>query len=413
MGGMAVGLHTLDDFDLRGKKVLLRADINSPLDPMSGEILDTSRIKGYVQTLERLKDSKVILIAHQSRPGKGDFTTLRRHSEVLNRLVKGRVSYIDDVFGSCAKKGIDSLSPGEVLVLENMRFCSEEVSKRICGRPPIEQAKTHLVRRLSSYVDFYVNDAFAVSHRAQPSVVGFPMVLPCCIGPSMEREITALTKVLKSKETPKVFALGGAKADDSFLITKNVLLKGVADKVLLSGVAALIFLMASGKDIGSANRDMVKDLGYNELVSEAGELLKRFKGQIELPVDLAFEDNGGRSEASVDGFPDKKALDIGAETMKVFSKAIKDASVVIAKGPAGVFEINGFGLGTESILQSIADSKALSVIGGGHLTTVAKRAGLRDKISYIGSGGGATVSFLSDQPLPGIEVMKKSGGGEQ
>ncbi len=408
---MAAGLHTLDDFDLRGKKVLFRADINSPLDPVSGGILDTSRIKGYVKTLERLKDSKVVLIAHQSRPGKGDFTTLRRHSEVLNSLVKGRVSYVDDVFGSCAKKEIDRLSAGEVLVLENVRFCSEETSKMICKKPPIEQAKTHLVRRLSSYVDFYVNDAFAVSHRAQPSVVGFPMVLPSCIGPSMEREITALTKVLHSKETPRVFALGGAKADDSFLITKNVLSKGVADKVLLSGVAALIFLMASGKDVGSANREVVKDLGYKELVSEAGELLNRFKGQILLPVDLAFEEaGGGRGESGIDGFPDQKALDIGAETMKAFSTAIKGARVVIAKGPAGVFEINGFGQGTESILKSMGDSKALSVIGGGHLTTVAKRAGLRDKISHIGSGGGATVSFLSDQPLPGIEAMKMAGG---
>jgi len=411
MGGMAAGLYTLNDFDLRGKKVLLRADINSPLDPVSGEILDTSRIKGYVQTLNRLKDSKVILIAHQSRPGKGDFTTLRRHSEVLNKLISGRVKYVDDVFGSCAKKEIENLDFGEVLVLENVRFCSEEISRKIRRRTPIEQAKTHLVRRLSSYVDFYVNDAFAVSHRAQPSVVGFPMVLPSCVGPSMEREITALTKVLHSKETPRVFALGGAKADDSFLITKNVLSKGVADKVLLSGVAALIFLTASGKDVGSANRDMVKDLGYRELVYEAEDILKQFKGQIELPADLAFEESGGRSEASVDGFPDKKALDIGSETMKTFSKAIKEASVVIAKGPAGVFEINGFGEGTESILKSMGDSKALSVIGGGHLTTVAKRAGLRDKISHIGSGGGATVSFLSDQPLPGIEAMKKSGGG--
>ncbi|MFQ5801162.1 MAG: phosphoglycerate kinase, partial [Candidatus Hydrothermarchaeales archaeon] len=181
-------LLTLDDFDLKGKKVLLRTDINAPLDPRSGEILDISRIKGCIPTLERLTESKVVILAHQSRPGKRDFTTLERHSQVLRRLTKRRVNYVDDVFGECARKEISRLEEGDILVLENVRFCSEEVSTKIRAKPPIEQARTHLVRKLSSYVDFYVNDAFAVSHRSQPSVVAFPMVLPSCVGPTMERE---------------------------------------------------------------------------------------------------------------------------------------------------------------------------------------------------------------------------------
>ena len=405
---MAVALLTLEDFELDGKKVLLRADINSPLDPRSGDILDTSRIKSYLPTLERLSGSKVVILAHQSRPGKSDFTTLERHASVLGRLVKRKVGYVDDVFGACARREISNLQDGQILVLENVRFCSEEVAKEIVVKPPIEQAKTHLVRKLSSYVDFYVNDAFAVSHRSQPSVVAFPMVLPSCIGPTMEREINVLTKVLRSKEAPKVFSLGGAKADDSLLIIKNVLSKGIADKVLLSGVTALIFLAAQGKEIGEANKKLVIDLGFDRLVSEAKELSKTFKGKIALPEDMAFEEKGKRAEADVDGFPDKKALDIGKKTIASFSEEVKKARIVIAKGPAGVFEVNGFGLGTEALLEAIAESKALSVIGGGHLTTVAEASGLADRITHIGMGGGATVLFLADQPLPGIEAMKKA-----
>ncbi len=410
---MAAALLTMDDFDLGGKRVLLRADMNSPLDPRSGEILDTSRIAGYLPTLKRLSGSKVAILTHQSRPGKNDFTTTKRHAEVLGRMLKKKVGYVDDVFGSCAKKEIQRLEGGDVLILENVRFCSEEMSKDIAAKPPLEQARTHMVRKLSGYVDFFVNDAFAVSHRSQPSVVAFPMVLPSCVGPFMDQEIKVLSEVLRSQEKPKVFSLGGAKADDSFMITRNVLKKGVADKVLLSGVAALIFLIAQGVDVGSENRKLVKTLRYEGLIQEAGALLKSSGDRIKLPQDLAFEKNGKRSEADVEGFPDKKALDIGEKTIEAFSDEVGRARVVIAKGPTGVFEVNGFDKGTRKLLEAIGDSKALSVIGGGHLTTVAENAGLKSRITHIGSGGGATVSFLSDQPLPGIEALKRAAGGKR
>ncbi len=406
-------LLTIDDFELKGKKILLRLDINSPIEPRSKEILDDSRIAGYVPTLQRLSGSKVIILAHQSRPGKSDFTTLEKHTQILSKLLRKEVRYIDDVFGTCARNEISKLQNGEVLVLENVRFCSEEISSEIIEKPHSEQAKTHLVRKLSSYVDFFVNDAFAVSHRSQPSLVGFPMVLPSCIGPLMRKEIDTLSKVLDSKDAPKVFALGGAKADDSFLITKNVLSKGIADKVLLSGVVAMIFLESAKKEIGNINRKMIGDMGFETLVPKAKELLKKFEDKIILPRDLAFEKDGKREEAKIDNFPDKKALDIGRETIDVFSKEIKKAKIVVANRPAGVFEVNGFASGTEELLRAIANSKALTVIGGGHLTTVVDSIGIKDKIDHISSGGGACVSFLSDQPLPGIETIKKANGGEK
>ncbi len=406
-----MALLTIKDFDLSGKTVLLRADINSPLDPRSGRILDSSRIRSYIPTLEMLSNSKAVLLAHQSRPGKSDFTTLVSHGELLGRLLKRRVSYVDDVFGSSAKREINKLENGDVLVLENVRLCSEEVSEEVCSKPPMEQAKTLLVRKLSSYVDFYVNDAFAVSHRAQPSIVAFPMVLPSCIGPTVENELKVLSEVINSKERPKIFSLGGAKADDTFLIVKNVISKGIADKVLLSGVASIISLIALDKDVGEANRILVKDLGYQGFVKDARRLLDKFEEKIKLPVDMAYENKGKRMESPVDGFPNKKALDIGTKTIESFSKEIKGARIIIAKGPSGVFEVNGFGEGTQALLEAVARSKALSVIGGGHFTTVANASGLRDKITHISSGGGATVSYLSGQLLPGLEAMKRAKVG--
>lgn len=408
-----MSLLTIDDFELKGKKILLRLDINSPIEPRSKEILDDSRITGYIPALERLNSSKVIVLSHQSRPGKSDFTTLEKHTQVLSNLLRKEVRYIDDVFGTCARNEISKLQNGDVLVLENVRFCSEEISRDIIEKSPSEQAKTHLVRNLSSCVDFFVNDAFAVSHRSQPSLVGFPMVLPSCIGPNMRKEIDTLSQVLESKDVPKVFALGGAKADDSFLITKNVLSKGIADKVLLSGVVAMIFLESAKQDIGNINRKMIGAMGFEALVPKAKELLKKFEDKIVLPSDLAFERNGKREEAKIDNLPDKKALDIGMETIETFSKEIKKAKIVVANGPAGVFEVNGFATGTEELLRSIANSKALTVIGGGHLTTVVDSIGIRNKIDHISSGGGACVSFLSDQPLPGIETIRKANGGSK
>ena len=405
---MAVGFLTIEDFDLKGKVVLIRVDINSPLDPKRGEILDSSRIKSYLPTIERLHDSKIVLLAHQSRPGKRDFTTLERHAGALQKLTKRRVRYVNDVFGECAKTEIDALKNGDILLLENVRFCSEEVSNEICSRSPAEQSETHLVKKLSRYVDFYVNDAFAVSHRSQPSVVGFPVVLPSCIGPTMSQAIESLSKVLASNEKPKVFSIGGAKANDSFRITKNVLTKDIADRVLLSGVASLICLVALENDIGGQNKKLISDLGHDPLVPKAKKLLAKFNGKIMLPVDMAFEDKGRRGEAKVDKFPDKKALDIGSKTIDMFSKEIMKARIVIAKGPAGVFEIGGFDKGTKAILEAVAKSKAVSIIGGGHLSSVVNSAGLKDGITYLGSGGGATVSFLSGETLPGIEAIIQS-----
>jgi phosphoglycerate kinase len=400
-----VGLPTLKDLDLADKRVLVRVDINSPIDPKTGRILDDTRIRSHTPTLEALKASKVVLLAHQSRPGLKDFTTLEPHAKRLKALSGKKVKYVDEVFGSSVRREIEGMEVGEVLVLENVRFCSEEVSDEIIKKPPEDQAKTILVRKLSSYVDAFVNDAFAVAHRHQPSVVAFPQVLPSCAGKLMEREVNTLSGVLGDREKP-VFIFGGAKAKDAIKATEHVLKRGIAELVLTSGVVGTVFLAARGYDVGKGNKKLLEEKNMAALVPEAKKLLNRFKGKIETPLDLAFLKNGVRMEAPVEALPDYRTMDIGIETIVRYSNIVKGAKVVVANGPCGVFEIRDFALGTEELMKSLARSNGFSIIGGGHLSAVAQRLNLAKDISYISTGGKATMSFLAGDKLPGIEALK-------
>ncbi len=397
----------LKDFDLNGKRVLLRVDINSPIDPITREILDDTRLRGHLTTLHALEGSKVAILAHQSRPGLRDFTTLEMHAKRMEELIGRQVRYVRDIFGESVKDEISNLKDGEVLMLENVRFSSEEISSDVTEMSPEKQASTNLVQRLSSYVDFYVNDAFAVSHRNHPSIVGFPMVLPCCAGKLMEKEVTMLSKILNSDERPKVFSFGGAKARDSLRIIEKVLSRGIADVVLTSGLTANIFLMAQGYDLGATNKQIIVDKKLEGLIPEAHRLINEYGDRVKIPLDLAFQKNSTRVETSVETLPDRRILDLGIETIAFYTTLLKDAKMVVANGPSGVFELHPFALGTEELLSAMAHSTAYSVIGGGHLAAIAQSINLSNDISYVSTGGKATMAFLARDKLPGIEVLKK------
>ncbi len=399
----------LEDLNLSGGKVLLRLDINSPIDPHTTELLDDTRIRGHIPTLKDLSEAKTIVLAHQSRPGLMDFTSLEMHAGRLEELLGKEVKYTRDIFGQAAREEIQALRNGEVLVLENVRFSSEEVSKEVMAMPPEGQAETNLVQRLSSYVDFYVNDAFAVSHRNQPSIVGFPVLLPSCAGKLMEKEVSMLFRVLNSQERPRVFCFGGGKAKTAMNIIGKVLDRGIADVVLTSGVVANAFLTAHGCDLGKVNKDFLAERNMATQIPLAMELLERHGEKIRLPTDLAFHKNDVRVEAGVDKFPNRKVLDIGIDTIVQYSGLIKEARVAVTNGPCGVFELPEFALGTEELLKALADSHAFSVIGGGHLTAIAKSINLSRDISYVSTGGKATMSFLAKDDLPGIEALKRKG----
>ncbi len=391
---------TLDDVEVSEKKVLLRVDINSPIDPETLTILDDSRIKAIFTTLKDLEDAAVVLMSHQSRPGKKDFTSLEPHVRILKKYLGDRVKFIDDIFGPAARKEIRKLPPGKILVLENVRFYSEENIEA----PPKVLARTHLVRKLAHFFDLFVNDAFAAIHRSQPSLVGFAEVLPTVAGRLMEKELKALKKVLQNPEKPCVFFLGGAKVPDKMEIMLTALKKGKADKILLGGLLANVFLEAAGYNIGEENRKPLPD--FEKLKNKAKTILEKYRDAIELPKDVAVEINNERMEVPIDKLPVKGQIkDIGINTIIHYSKVLSNAATIVANGPAGIFEERQYAIGTTEILHSIANSKAYKVIGGGHLGAIANILNLNTKINHISTGGGAALSLLAGQKLPVIEAL--------
>ncbi|ACX72403.1 Phosphoglycerate kinase [Methanocaldococcus vulcanius M7] len=405
---------TLDDFNFEDKRVVLRVDINCPIDPNTEEILDDKRIREIKNTITELinRGAKVVILAHQSRPGKKDFTTLKNHAKVLSRIIGKDVKYVDEVIGTTAREAIVNMKNGDVVLLENIRFYSEEVLsewKKWEDITPKKQAETNLIKRLSPLFDYFINDAFAAAHRAQPSLVGFSYYMPMIAGRLMEKEVSVLSKVLENPEKPCVYVLGGAKADDSIRVIKNVLENGTADKILTSGIVANIFLIAMGYDLG-INMNVIENLGLVNQIEVAKRLLDKFGEKIEVPVDVAINVDDERIEEELDKNKKVSGLinDIGEKTIKHYQEIIKNAKTIVANGPAGVFEKEAFAKGTEELLKAIAVSNGFSVIGGGHLSAAAELFGLASQIDHVSTGGGATLDFLAGEKLPVIEMLKES-----
>jgi len=266
---------TLDDFDVSGKTVIVRVDINSPLDQKTLELLDTTRIEACVPTLKELSDrkAKVVVIAHQGRPGDWDFVPLERHAKAMSDALGKNVRYVDDIYGQKAKDAIKAMKPGEILMLGNVRGYKEETAKKSAE----ELSRCDMVRELSSLADYFVNDAFAAAHRAQASLVGFPYVLPSMAGRLMERELRTLSKVFEKPERPTLFFFGGAKFDDAITMVKRLKERGIADHIALVGMAGEAFLAAKGIDLGKT---------MELLKGDFEEAKKLMDDKILLPVDL-------------------------------------------------------------------------------------------------------------------------------
>ena len=396
---------TLDDADVNGKTVLLRVDINSPIDPSTGEIMDDKRMRECAPTIRELsrRGAKVVIIAHQGRPGDEDFTTLEKHARRLREVAGLDIKYVDDVFGSTALSAIRALKPGEVLLLENVRFCAEETLK---GSPE-EMAKTLLVRRLSSVADIFVNDAFGAAHRDQPSLVGFGAVLPTYAGRLMERELKGLGRAL-NPERPCIYVLGGGKAKDSMAMIENILGRGIADRILTGGLLSHAFLVAKGISIGDVNMKILADKGFDREVERARKLLSQHGDRIVTPVDLVINRDGTPAEIGVEELPTQYQIqDVGSRTVRQYSEMIMGAKTVVANGPLGVFEKKGYERGTRGVLEAMAKSRAFTVIGGGHMVAAAEEFGLADKMGHVSTGGGACISFLSGEKLPVVEMLTK------
>jgi len=406
---MARDFFTMDDFDLSGHTVLVRVDINSPVDPATGELLNDARIREHLTTIRELRHSKVILLAHQSRPGKDDFTTLEAHAERLGALLGRPVHYVSSLFGRPAIEAIASLRIGDVVVLENTRFYAEE--EALAGAKLEKMAKTHIVRRLAPHAQYFVLDAFAAAHRAQPSLVGFCEVLPSLAGRVMERELTMLTRAIEDPARPKVAHLGGVKADDSIAVARHLLEKNIVDMVLTSGGVANIFLEASGIDPGNPTTEfMRKEIDdYDVYVLQCKELLAKYPRRILLPTDVVLNDDGERKPAMVDDLPAKLIVyDIGLDTIAHYVDVIHRAKTIFFNGPAGVFELEPFSVGTRELLTAVAESDGLSVVGGGHTVAAVEQFGLQDRIDHVSTGGGAMINFLAGRDLPLVAALRHS-----
>ena len=401
-----VDFNTIDDFDIEDKTVLVRIDINSPVDPSSGIILDDTRLKLHAQTVKELsnKGAKVVLLAHQSRPGKKDFTTLSQHAQALSDILNLRVKYADSLFSNAAKEAIKSLKPHEILLLENARFFSEES----LSRTPEEQSKTLLVRHLYPLIDYFVNDAFAAAHRSQASLVGFTVDTPSAAGRVMEKELTVIQDALDNVEHPCVFLLGGMKPEDSIDVMENVLSNGTADSILTTGIVGNIVLWAAGVDIGQVNKDFIASRGYRDMVEKAKELIDRFGDKVKYPIDVACDIDGQRVDIDFKEIPNKSIFDIGVKTISYYAKEIRDAKYIFANGPAGVFEDPKFSMGTEDLINAMATSKGFTLIGGGHIAAATAGLGLEEHMSHLSSGGGACISMLAGKKLAAVEALKNS-----
>ena len=401
-------LLTLDDGPLEGKTVLVRVDFNSPIDVETKKILDETRIRTHGEaTIKELvqKGAKVVVLAHQGRPGEPDFIPLEQHAEILSKVLGKRIKYTNGIFDEKVLSAIRELENGDVLVLENVRTFADERKK---GTPE-EHAKTEMVEKLAPLADLFVNDAFGAAHRSHVSIVGFTAVLPSAMGRIMERELKSLGRVLESPEKPCVFILGGAKGDDALEISKYVLDKGIADHVLTGGVAGHVFLVARGFDLGKPNMDFLKRKELLGFVPGIRELMQRFPDKIKVPLDVAVEVDGKRKEVSVDELPtDYPMFDVGAITVESYGAIIRDAKSIVVSGPMGVYENSEFIYGTRRIFGEVADSQGFSLAGGGHTVAALHELGLSDKISYISTAGGALIEFLMGKKLPGVVALEKA-----
>ena len=404
----------MSDLELKNKRVLLRLDINSPIDPVTKTIVNDNRIQKSIPTLKYLleQDSKIAIIAHQGDTlDYHNLISLKEHAEKLTQLLDREVKYIDDVCGPAAQEAVKNLNNAEIIILGNVRYLGEEIStfEDAVKLKPEEMLNTYIVRSLAPLFDVYINDAFAAAHRNAPSMVAFQELLPTAAGDLLFKEMEALTKIKNSPVKPLVFVLGGAKISDAFGMMKQVLENGTADKILTTGITGEIFLLAKNIDLGSKTLKFLKDRSLDSFIEPAKEYLRDYSDKIEIPVDLAFEKDGKREEIEVKNLPvNEMFMDIGNKTIEKYGRIICEAKTIFVNGPAGVYENKMFENGTKETWNSIANSDGYSVIGGGDTVTAAAKFIDLNKINYVCTAGGAMVRFLSGKKLALIAAMEKA-----
>ena len=391
---------TLEDLELEGKRVFVRVDVNTPIHPETGKLMEQTRLEEAALTIKDLPRSKVVVASHQGRVGRSDYVSLEAHAKVLEEMVGKPVSFVPDVFGPKALSDIDSLPEGGILVLDNLRFTAEENQEY---KPP-DAERTFLIRRLSEHVDASVLDAFSTAHRASPTIVGFAEVVPTAAGRTVGRELRMLDRIASVEKGPYVTVLGGAKVDNRLEAIDALIANNRADKVLLCGVVGLVFLKAAGKLHGEIGID-----GEQKFLIRARQLLDAESERFALPTDVGVKVDDLRKDADPTSLRSPAQVwDIGPKTVEHYSKYIKGAGTVFMSGPPGAFEWDDFSVGTVGLLRAMASSLGTTIISGGHLSTALRKYGIHDQIDHISTAGGALVQYLAGKRLPLIDALERS-----
>jgi phosphoglycerate kinase len=396
-------IRTLDDLAAADRAVGVRVDINSPLTD-DGRLADDARLRAHVDTLAELlgDGARVAVLAHQGRPGGDEFARLESHARRLDELLEFPVSYCDATFSADARDAVADLDGGEAVLLENTRFYSEEYMEF----EPERAAETYLVDRLAPALDAYVNDAFAAAHRSQPSLVGFPQRVPAYAGRVMEAELAVLGAI-EETPAPRTYVVGGAKVPDSVMVAEHALEHDLAEDVLVTGVVANVFLAAAGVDVGRESTAFIHDQGYENEIARAGDLLADYSESLHLPVDVAVDRDGERTELSTDDLPpadDEGILDVGSETVAAYADVLADTGTAILNGPAGVFEDDRFADGTRGVFEA-ASGAEYSIVGGGDTAAAIREFGLTG-FDHVSTGGGAALRMLTGEDLAAVDALR-------
>ena len=395
-------MKSIDQVDLKGKRVLIRVDFNVPVDD-KGVITDDTRIEAHVRTINYCLDNnaKVILMSHMGRP-KGqrvDKLSLKPVTAVLSKLLQKEVLFVDDCIGDAAEKAVAAMKEKDVVLLENLRFHIGD-----------EKNDPDFAKALAKLCDVYVDDAFAVSHRKAASNVAITEFVKINVaGFLLKDEIDYFNKAMSNPARPLAAIIGGAKVSDKIGVLENLIDK--VDRLIIGGGMAFTFLKALGNEVG-------KSICEYEMVDKAKEIMAKAKEKhvtIYLPLDCVMADKAAADAqinvARVDEIPKEyMGLDIGPATISIFSDALKDVKTIVWNGPLGMFEIEAFSKGTFATAKAVADSGALSIIGGGDVVSAVHQAGVSSKMSYISTGGGAFLELLEGKTMPAVEALETSGG---
>ena len=395
-------MNSIDQVDISGKRVLMRVDFNVPVDA-GGNVTDTTRIKAHLRTIRYCmeKGAKLVLISHMGRP-KGqrvDKLTLKPCAAILSGLLGKEVPFVDDCVGEKAQKAVDAMKPGDVILLENLRFHIGD-----------EKNDPDFARQLAGLADVYIDDAFAVAHRKAASNSAITeAVKACAAGFLLKDEIDYFNRAMKDPQRPLAAIIGGAKVSDKIGVLENLV--DTVNMLIIGGGMAFTFLRAMGKEIGRSicEPDMLDKA--KSIMEKAGSKNVR----ILLPVDCVVADKAEAGASvntcSVDSIPaDWMGLDIGPATQKIFGDAVRVAKTIVWNGPMGMFELEPFSKGTFGLARDVAASGALSIIGGGDTDSAVHKAGVSDKISYISTGGGAFLELLEGKTMPAVDALERCGG---